>query len=686
MNRDRSGSISSESLDSSSHEGLISYHQSARSIVFRDSLRRAVTSVDDVGQSDPRNSDHHFERLPLLEVGPDDDFHELKSSPPTVHTDPGLSDAESHVVQLLCNQQCVVKTVKNIDWSHLLHRFQYASQTSDKVLELHKDIPPAESHHTNAFLTSTSLLPTKGLKMRCFGARSAYTVGLLFELPTFDSEEQESLACRSTETWAWPAGYSAKTEFNIDGRGNLINGRKEKLMSLEQLRQLNNDYVHKQEYLVGDRLVRDFKEIPYNELYLRVGGSSEQSSLERGLGLPKALFIRSTKYGHLISMLRTRSRLLHVLGVSRTIPLLVITAEKGVQVLTDNLQKSLFKIAAQKLNPFQNSAISYRTTIRKTEDDAFQQKLEELFEFDESIQETLTPEELAHIAGGFGATDESVALMLQKANERDVQSAKTGSKGHSLQHVVNEGLASALRSGDYHTSRQLLILYSLVSARSSQTNSENDSDQENNAVKRQGPPDNHERVEDKLENKPVPSANANVSPVIPPPLDTDRLRSATNSDGLLAVLGAAQVLRAMKDGSAKSRVMETIDAVNEWVNQGEDSVAFRISSWYGQRAAQGNLKIAMPSNSNIMAFVSNKAIENRKAFAEQLCNSVAKTSFCDVRFLEAINNVLLKMHSPCLRLELLQYVLGLDNRYSVAHVARSVELAMLCLDVAAPVR
>ena len=34
-----------------------------------------------------------------------------------------------------------------------------------------------------------------------------------------------------------------------------------------------------------------------------------------------------------------------------------------------------------------------------------------------------------------------------------------------LQRVVNEGLVAAVRSADYHTSRQLLILYSLVASR-----------------------------------------------------------------------------------------------------------------------------------------------------------------------------------------------------------------------------
>jgi len=101
-----------------------------------------------------------------------------------------------------------------------------------------------------------------------------------------------------------------------------------------------------------------------------------------------------------------------------------------------------------------------------------------------------------------------------------------------------------------------------------------------------------------------------------------------------------------------------------------------------QRAAQGDLKIATEQNSNFMAFVSNKAISNRKAFAQQLRDAVTVTDFNDVRFLQAIDDMLSKMHAPCLRLELLQYVLGLDNRYSVAHVARSVELAATCLGIA----
>ena len=108
-------------------------------------------------------------------------------------------------------------------------------------------------------------------------------------------------------------------------------------------------------------------------------------------------------------------------------------------------------------------------------------------------------------------------------------------------------------------------------------------------------------------------------------------------------------------------------------------MAFRLASWRDQRGAQADLKIAMERDSSFMAFLSNKAVANRKAFVAQLKQATHSSDFCDVKFLSAILGILDRMHSPCLRLELLQYLLGLDNRYSVAHVARSVELAITCL-------
>jgi hypothetical protein len=142
-------------------------------------------------------------------------------------------------------------------------------------------------------------------------------------------------------------------------------------------------------------------------------------------------------------------------------------------------------------------------------------------------------------------------------------------------------------------------------------------------------------------------------------------------------------LKAMQDGGARKRTQEVVAAVEEWVESGQNSLAFRISSWYDQRAAQSDLKIATESNSSFTAFVSNRAIANRQAFAQQLREAASATDFTNMHFLMGIDDMLSRMHSPCLRLELLQYVLGLDNRYSVAHLARSVELAGTCLGISA---
>lgn len=93
------------------------------------------------------------------------------------------------------------------------------------------------------------------------------------------------------------------------------------------------------------------------------------------------------------------------------------------------------------------------------------------------------------------------------------------------------------------------------------------------------------------------------------------------------------------------------------------------------------INLAASVNSNFMAFISNKAISNRKKFAKQLRDASAVTDFDSLQFLKAIHSISSAMNSPCLRLELLQYILGLDNRYSVAHVTRSVELAATCLNL-----
>jgi hypothetical protein len=675
------GSSSSEGSQKKGHKKLpppvLVYHESARSIVFRDHLRRANRSAQaeetgSVGSehaqtaplplnvggvpvpptyeeeeeaeqlaeeaTDQIHDEHKHEvfgqditdianvffpdhahlnetnieisgfqpnvvPLPSLELGRNDEFLALLESGANDEIDPSWTEAEKEVFTMLKEQRGVVKTIKNSDWTAFLHRFRTAHPSNSKYPDCHSDIAPHDHSPFNSFVTSTTVLPPMGRKMRCFGASAVYTTGVVFALPEFSSSDAESEAAMVTRTWSWPAGYSAKTEFNIDSRGNLINGRQEALVSLSTLREYNHDYTTKEDYTVAGRvIVGGLKTVPYNEVFVRVGGHGRAvsgkdcatgedrndlegtgRSLETGVGLPVALFVRTPTFGHLISLFRTRARLLHVLGEKhiKGLPLLLISPEVGVRVLTETLQRDILKIAAKNLNPFQNPLLAHKTTINDTSESHMETKLEELIDLDESIRTTLTPEECARLAGGFGATDDSIAQILKEAMIQDKNSQKDGIKEtdtHKLQDIVNEGLAAAVRSGDYYTSRQLLILYSLVSSeghrmdiKEEKTKSINDAsgdkdrtnkmllvqktnlDSAGTLIKRQG--SGMSDVSNVSDGLPPPPA--------PAPLDTDRLRSATNSDGLLAVLGAAQVLKAMKDGIAKKRTEECVLAVEE---------------------------------------------------------------------------------------------------------------------------
>lgn len=81
-------------------------------------------------------------------------------------------------------------------------------------------------------------------------------MGVIFALPDDYSNETEDEAADKTRTWSWPSGYSAKTEFNINDRGELINGRQEALVPLSGLRKMNHSYLHDNDYVVGGRMVK----------------------------------------------------------------------------------------------------------------------------------------------------------------------------------------------------------------------------------------------------------------------------------------------------------------------------------------------------------------------------------------------------------------------------------------------
>ena len=125
-----------------------------------------------------------------------------------------LTEAESEVVKMLKEEKAVVKTVRNQDWTSFLNKFKpEGGEGAGKYLpapweqykmkeDLNKGINVRQPF--NSFVTSTSLLPSCGKKMRCFGSTNEYAIGVVFALPTcFPKDESEDAAAKRTRTWSW---------------------------------------------------------------------------------------------------------------------------------------------------------------------------------------------------------------------------------------------------------------------------------------------------------------------------------------------------------------------------------------------------------------------------------------------------------------------------------------------------
>ena len=691
--------------------------------------------------------------LSPLEVKADAEFEPLVHSPSsTIDADnrdktttsgaTSWTNAERYVVERLETQTACVKTIKNTgsEWSEFLTRFVTAPTQNNVMMQRSKFGPEHYDLAANtkdglpftSFFTSTSLLPESGRKMRCYGSLTAYSTGVVFALPTFSNSEEETRIQQQTQTWSWPAGYAAKTEYNID-HGKLINGRQEALVTLQQLREYNHQYVHgKDHYIAGKIIPGGFSVVPYNEVYLRVGGPSRMGmgmkptkdlpddpesetgkgivppSFDKGCGIPIALFARTFQIQDLVALLRVRERAVHILGEehARSVPLLVIANDHGVRVFTQTLQQQFWKWLANKVNPFQNPVLVTNLRFGDSKEAALVQKQQELLDLDESCRESLSCEEFCRVAGGFGVKDACIVAVLRVAKELD---HKKGffQKSSRLRDAVMEGFISAIRSNDHHTARQLLILYTIVSSHDTKTGDDREllCRMESGAL-----------LFTDLSILKAEKSSRHPSK-LPRPLDTGRIRNSTHSRDLLVVFGAAQTLASLQDGSAKRRAEDSYRAVQEyvasvrfddllcrslfffpfgysfffffffflieirrWIEKGKKSMAFRVSSWQQQRGAQSHSLLAAETGSLFTAFISHRAIKNREKFAHRVRKAVEDDCTVD-GFLRGIYDVLDGMKHPSLRLELLQYILGLDNRYSIANVRQSVQLAATCMSL-----
>ncbi len=239
---------------------------------------RVDDSVDAKPQVIIANFTPKIEPLPSLDLEPHNEFEDLLLSSPYVwDEDKGpeqafrkenvwntMSKAEEEVVHMLLHQKCVVKTVKNVDWTAFIQKFkvpqgepakrwfhpaEFKNCTKEERHAKFREYSKDSNMSFNSFVTSTSLLPSYGLKMKCYGSTREYTTGMVFALPqSFTSDSSEEESAKRNSVWAWPSGYAAKTEFNISPYGQLINGREEALVPFKKLRTMNHSYLYDDDY------------------------------------------------------------------------------------------------------------------------------------------------------------------------------------------------------------------------------------------------------------------------------------------------------------------------------------------------------------------------------------------------------------------------------------------------------
>lgn len=180
--------------------------------------------------------------------------------------------------------------------------------------------------------------------------------------------------------------------------------------------------------ILGRMVNGGLKSVPYNELYLRVGGigkgaaSAIHRTFSGGIGLPIALFVRSAAYGDLIALMRTKQRMSSILGKAHmsSVPLFYISPDHGMHILTDNLQVKLLHIMTNSLNPFQNPTLQHKTMVHNTSESHLQQKIQELFDLDDdNIRQILTPE------GRFTLFHHNIVMTLhEKMSDQMLSSSK----------------------------------------------------------------------------------------------------------------------------------------------------------------------------------------------------------------------------------------------------------------------
>ena len=152
-----------------------------------------------------------------------------------------------------------------------------------------------------------------------------------------------------------------------------------------------------------------------------------------------------------------------------------------------------------------------------------------------------------------------------------------------------------------------------------------------------------------------------------------RICTTERSQGMLVALGAQITIGEFVTGRTAQRLSAACRWLHEWCENARSgpcsprTLVFLMTSWNEARKVDGN--------SDWLSFLSGKAVSNRLAFHSQLLESLRAQQQGDgVQYVTQLHELVKRLRKPCLRLRILQQVLGLDTRFS-----RDTVYGVICL-------
>lgn len=430
--------------------------------------------------------------------------------------------------------------------------------------------------------------------MRFFGQNTASSVGLIWDLRKLDT----------SRAYMWPSGYHAKTEFNVDADGNMKNGRREALVTLEQLRQANATHDF-----------QDGEVMNYNEVLIHVTGV-------QGL---IGILSRTTCIKNLLLAMGIQAKLLQSLPAAGELPIFVHDPDLGLRPFGKAAQSRLLceQLVPAPLPPPSSYGPVFPLNTQSL-------GLHPLHQLEVHGAYGVTADALHGIVGSLlhgDAGDHRHEQEVRAILVCGLQAAVASDNRSSALALVQE-LAPLLITGARMPDRGGLVL-----------NLKTD-----NALQ---PP------------RAVVDFTAHL----------DGLAAKAKSPGMLVMVGTTILLNELVSGRMMSRVDEACRHLEGWLHEA-GSLVFRLKSWRELTTRR--------KPSQIISFVTKKAIRNRANFRSAL----AEVEGCQhdaLSCMTKLHNLVVELRNPCLRLELLQRIYGLNEQYDIQAVLDVATTAMRLL-------